>query len=55
MPDYVFETDTKIKSRLREIMSGPSSYEPKTAIERWIDVRLPIVRFSVDLLDFPTP
>jgi quinol-cytochrome oxidoreductase complex cytochrome b subunit len=36
-------------------MSGPSSYEPKTAIERWIDVRLPIVRFSVDLLDFPTP
>jgi len=36
-------------------MSGPSSYEPKTAIERWLDVRLPIVRFSVDLLDFPTP
>jgi quinol-cytochrome oxidoreductase complex cytochrome b subunit len=36
-------------------MSGHSSYEPKTAIERWIDVRLPIVRFGVDLLDFPTP
>jgi len=36
-------------------MSGPSSYEPKTAFERWLDVRLPIVRFSADLLDFPTP
>ena len=36
-------------------MSGPSSYEPKTAIERWLDVRLPIVRFGVDLMDFPTP
>jgi quinol-cytochrome oxidoreductase complex cytochrome b subunit len=36
-------------------MSGPSSYEPKTAIERWIDVRLPIIRFGVDLMDFPTP
>ncbi|HEY1750578.1 MAG TPA: cytochrome b N-terminal domain-containing protein [Caulobacteraceae bacterium] len=36
-------------------MSGPSTYEPKTAIERWLDARLPIVRFSVDLLDFPTP
>jgi quinol-cytochrome oxidoreductase complex cytochrome b subunit len=36
-------------------MSGPSTYEPKTAIERWLDARLPIVRFSADLLDFPTP
>jgi ubiquinol-cytochrome c reductase cytochrome b subunit len=36
-------------------MSGPSTYEPKTAIERWLDTRLPIVRFGVDLLDFPTP
>ena len=36
-------------------MSGPSTYEPKTAIERWLDVRLPIIRFSADLLDFPTP
>src|ERR1022692_5106073 len=37
-------------------MSGPSSYEPKTAIERWLDARLPIVRFGVDqLMDFPTP
>ena len=36
-------------------MTGPSTYEPKTPIERWLDTRLPIVRFSVDLLDFPTP
>ena len=36
-------------------MSGPSTYEPKTAIERWLDVRLPIIRFGVDLMDFPTP
>jgi quinol-cytochrome oxidoreductase complex cytochrome b subunit len=36
-------------------MSGPSTYEPKTAIERWLDVRLPIIRFSADLMDFPTP
>src|SRR5471030_972956 len=36
-------------------MSGPSTYEPKTAFERWLDVRLPIIRFGVDLADFPTP
>jgi quinol-cytochrome oxidoreductase complex cytochrome b subunit len=36
-------------------MSGPSTYEPKSAIERWLDTRLPIVRFSVDLMAFPTP
>jgi ubiquinol-cytochrome c reductase cytochrome b/c1 subunit len=36
-------------------MSGPSTYEPKTGIERWLDTRLPIIRFSADLLDFPTP
>ena len=36
-------------------MSGPSTYEPKTAIERWLDTRLPIIRFGVDLMDFPTP
>jgi ubiquinol-cytochrome c reductase cytochrome b subunit len=36
-------------------MSGPSTYEPKTAIERWLDARLPIIRFSADLLDYPTP
>ena len=36
-------------------MSHPSTYEPKTGIERWLDSRLPIVRFSADLLSFPTP
>jgi quinol-cytochrome oxidoreductase complex cytochrome b subunit len=36
-------------------MSEHSHYEPQTAIERWLDARLPIVRFSKELLDFPTP
>ena len=36
-------------------MSGQSTYEPKTAFERWLDARLPIVRFGADLLEFPTP
>ena len=36
-------------------MSGPSTYEPKSAIERWLDDRLPIIRFSADLMSFPTP
>ena len=36
-------------------MSHPSTYEPKTGIERWLDSRLPIVRFSADILSFPTP
>jgi ubiquinol-cytochrome c reductase cytochrome b subunit len=36
-------------------MSGHSLYEPKTGFERWLDTRLPLVRFGVDLLDFPTP
>ena len=36
-------------------MSGHSTYEPKTAIERWLDTRLPIVRFGADLMGFPTP
>jgi len=36
-------------------MSGPSTYEPKTGIERWLDTRLPIIRFGADLGDFPTP
>jgi ubiquinol-cytochrome c reductase cytochrome b subunit len=36
-------------------MSGHSSYEPKTGIERWLDQRLPIIRFTADFLDFPTP
>ena len=37
-------------------MSGHSSeYEPKSGIERWLDSRLPIIRFGSDLLTFPTP
>jgi ubiquinol-cytochrome c reductase cytochrome b subunit len=36
-------------------MSGPSTYEPKTAIERWLDSRLPILRFNAELMEFPTP
>ncbi|MBV9994920.1 MAG: cytochrome b/b6 [Caulobacteraceae bacterium] len=36
-------------------MSGPSTYEPKTALERWLDQRLPILRFNAELMDFPTP
>ncbi|MDB5447852.1 MAG: petB [Phenylobacterium sp.] len=37
-------------------MSGHSTYEPKTGIERWLDMRLPIVRFTMDTaINFPTP
>jgi ubiquinol-cytochrome c reductase cytochrome b subunit len=37
-------------------MSGHSTYEPKTGIERWLDVRLPIIRFGMDtVINFPTP
>ena len=37
-------------------MSGHSTYEPKTGIERWLDTRLPIVRLAWDsVIDFPTP
>ena len=37
-------------------MSGHSTYEPKTGVERWLDTRLPIVRFMYDTaLDFLTP
>ncbi|HEY5409774.1 MAG TPA: cytochrome b N-terminal domain-containing protein [Caulobacteraceae bacterium] len=36
-------------------MSGHSTYEPKTALTRWLDARLPILRFQAELLDFPTP
>jgi len=36
-------------------MSGHSTYEPNSPIERWLDTRLPIIRFSADLLAFPTP
>lgn len=37
-------------------MSGhDSTYVPKTAIERWLDSRLPIVRFGADYMSLPTP
>jgi ubiquinol-cytochrome c reductase cytochrome b subunit len=36
-------------------MSGHSTYEPKTAFERWLDSRLPIIRFGVDYMMVPTP
>jgi quinol-cytochrome oxidoreductase complex cytochrome b subunit len=36
-------------------MSGHSTYEPKYAAERWLDKRLPIVRFGVDFMQFPSP
>ena len=37
-------------------MSGPATYQPKTALTRWLDERLPIIRFAQEhLLSFPTP
>lgn len=36
-------------------MSGHSTYEPKYAAGRWLDKRLPIVRFGVDFMGFPSP
>ncbi len=37
-------------------MSGPSTYEPKTAFTRWLDRRLPIVRLGYDsFVAYPTP
>jgi ubiquinol-cytochrome c reductase cytochrome b subunit len=37
-------------------MSGHSTYEPKTGFERWLDMRLPIIRFANDTMStFPTP
>ncbi len=37
-------------------MSGPSTYEPKTAFTRWLDKRLPIVRLTHDsFVAYPTP
>ena len=37
-------------------MSGHSTYEPKTGLERWLDSRLPIIRFANDtIITFPTP
>ena len=37
-------------------MSGPSTYQPNSGIERWLDSRLPIIRLAHDsFVDFPTP
>jgi ubiquinol-cytochrome c reductase cytochrome b subunit len=37
-------------------MAHQSTYEPKTAFTRWMDSRLPVIRFAYDtILDFPTP
>ncbi len=37
-------------------MSGPSTYEPKTGFEKWLDARLPVLRMMHDsFVDYPTP
>ncbi len=36
-------------------MSHVSNYKPSTGIEKWLDKRLPIVRFGADFMEFPTP
>jgi len=37
-------------------VSGPSTYEPKTAFTRWLDKRLPIIRLGYDsFVAYPTP
>jgi quinol-cytochrome oxidoreductase complex cytochrome b subunit len=37
-------------------MSGHSTYEPKSGLEKWLDTRLPILRFANDtIITFPTP
>ena len=37
-------------------MAGPSTYVPKTGIERWLDARLPVVRMMHgQFVDFPIP
>lgn len=37
-------------------MSGQSTYNPNTGIERWLDERLPILRLAHDsFVDFPNP
>ncbi|ESQ88276.1 cytochrome B [Asticcacaulis sp. AC460] len=34
----------------------PSTYSPKTGIEKWLDARLPILRLAYDsFVDYPTP
>src|ERR1044071_9026305 len=37
-------------------MSGPSTYNPKSNLEKWLDQRLPLPRLMHDtMLTFPTP
>ena len=37
-------------------MSGHSTYQPKTGIEKWIDARLPVIRLAHDTaVSYPTP
>ena len=37
-------------------MSEHSAYTPQTGVEKWLDERLPVVRFTKEhLMDFPTP
>ena len=37
-------------------MSGPSTYNPKSGFERWLDTRLPILRLrTTRSMTFPTP
>jgi quinol-cytochrome oxidoreductase complex cytochrome b subunit len=37
-------------------MSGPSTYVPQSGFTRWLDTRLPLIRFAHDtMLTFPTP
>jgi len=37
-------------------MAQHSTYEPKTGFTRWLDSRLPVIRFAREhILDFPTP
>ena len=37
-------------------MSGPSSYNPRTGFEKWIDVRLPLPRLMYDsFVAYPVP
>src|SRR5215813_5453295 len=37
-------------------MSGPSTYRPQSSFARWMDARLPLLRFAHDTIHtFPTP
>src|ERR1700754_3794458 len=36
-------------------MAHVSTYQPKTAFTRWLDQRLPIIRFTADFMATPTP